>query len=204
MCTLPPSTHTRSTLSVSRRRPVEAARSVPPPPGDDQPGAVFAVFWPARFHVRVHGYIAAALREMVRGCCYCRCRRYCCCCWCVQSTPVKPRAVRSIEARGYYYAFLGGGHPPPSPSFSLYWCLGRSRYPDQSVLRLFRAREQRGSRVANYSICLRGECWISWISCEILMGWKGRIFRMINCIISFKEEIYLYLYKASHVNLRMD
>lgn len=31
----------------------------------------------------------------------------------------------------------------------------------------------------------------------------ARIFRMINCIISFKEEIYLYLYKASHVNLRM-
>lgn len=28
----------------------------------------------------------------------------------------KPRAVRSIEARGYY-AFLGGGHPP-SPSLS--------------------------------------------------------------------------------------
>lgn len=51
--------------------------------------------------------MVTALREMVRGCC-------CCCCWCVQSTPVKPRAVRSIEARGYY-AFLGGGHPA-SPS----------------------------------------------------------------------------------------
>lgn len=70
----------------------------------------------------MHGHIVAALREMVRGCCYC----CCCCCWCVQSTPVKPRAVRSIEARGYYTTFLGGGHPG-SPSLSLFPSCARRR-----------------------------------------------------------------------------
>ena len=122
-------------------------------------------------HTRTH----ILPREMVRGCC---CYYYCCCCcwwwwwwwwwcWCVQSTLVEPRAVRSIEARGYY-TFLGGGHPASPLSFSfslsvsvfLYLCvcvclsilrhprvhhdmerLGGEppsvRSPDQRVLRLF-------------------------------------------------------------------
>ena len=63
-----------------------------------------AVFWPALVRERERE------REMVLGVAATAAAGV--------SSPLqwKPRAVRSIEARGYY-AFLGGGHPP-SPSLS--------------------------------------------------------------------------------------
>lgn len=85
-----------------------------------------------------------ATLEMVRGCC--------CCWWCVQSTPVEPRAVRSIEARGYY-TFLGGGHPAPCLCLALSatpWSSWRATFcaipgpavPAPLFLRINRARDR--------------------------------------------------------------
>lgn len=108
-------THTRRRLREERRphvaqvsrHPQGMTSSLEPfSPSFGRQGFAFV-----RTHTRPPPY-----EEMVRGCCYCYCC-CCCCCWCVQSTPVEPRAVRSIEARGYY-TFLGGGHPC-SPSLSL-------------------------------------------------------------------------------------
>lgn len=56
-----------------------------------------AVFWPALVREREREMVLGVAATAAAG----------------VSSPLqwKPRAVRSIEARGYY-AFLGGGHPP--------------------------------------------------------------------------------------------
>ena len=126
-------THTRRRLREQRRphvaqvsrHPQGMTSSLEPfSPSFGRQGFAFV-----RTHTRPPPY-----EEMVRGCCYCYCC-CCCCCWCVQSTPVEPRAVRSIEARGYY-TFLGGGHPcsrslslSSSLCVSVFLCLCLVRHP---------------------------------------------------------------------------